>query len=344
MSRGVISGLGRQIGVGKESDIFEVTNDDGEQLVLKLARLGRTSFRAVKQKRDYLEGRQGASFLYMSRLAATREYAYMVALHEHGFRVPRPVDQNRHCVLMSRVQAYPFTQVREVAHPAKVYADLMNTLVRLAEHGLIHGDFNEFNLMIDDDEVVTVIDFPQMVSSRHPHAREFFDRDVKCVRDYFRRKFNFVSEEFPRLAEDTERLIDLDDQLKCSGVSPEELEAFQAFLERNRGAGEDEDDSSDEDGDGADEKGDREEEEEDDAEGDAEDEDAEGDAEGDEEDEKDAEKEKKPRRKFKGAPSREAIRERVKRQYRRAGGFKKERNTVKSKQKRRVREEVQAWT
>lgn len=52
-----------QIGVGKESDIFEVSNDEGEVLALKLHRLGRTSFRAVKSKRDYL--RKGAHFRWV---------------------------------------------------------------------------------------------------------------------------------------------------------------------------------------------------------------------------------------------------------------------------------------
>lgn len=35
----------------------QATNEDGETLVLKLHRLGRTSFRAVKAKRDYLKHR-----------------------------------------------------------------------------------------------------------------------------------------------------------------------------------------------------------------------------------------------------------------------------------------------
>ena len=38
---------GVQIGVGKESDIFEVTNEEGEVMALKLHRLGRTSFRCA---------------------------------------------------------------------------------------------------------------------------------------------------------------------------------------------------------------------------------------------------------------------------------------------------------
>jgi len=52
------------------------------------------------------------------------------------------------------------TSVLRITHPEKVYIELISLIVRLAESGLIHGDFNEFNLMIDDDEKITLIDFP----------------------------------------------------------------------------------------------------------------------------------------------------------------------------------------
>ncbi len=49
----------------------------------------------------------------------------------------------------------------------------MSLVVRLAQHGLIHGDFNEFNLMIrEDNGEPMVIDFPQMVSVRHANAEQ----------------------------------------------------------------------------------------------------------------------------------------------------------------------------
>ncbi|KAL6501296.1 hypothetical protein OROHE_024943 [Orobanche hederae] len=57
-------------------------------------------------------------------------------------------------------------------------------------HGLIHCDFNEFNIMIDDDEKITMIDFPQMVSVSHPNAKMYFDRDVECIYKFFRKRFN----------------------------------------------------------------------------------------------------------------------------------------------------------
>lgn len=68
--------------------------------------MGRTCFRKIKEKRDYHGKRQKISWLYLSRISATKEYAYMTALYERGFPVPKPIDFNRHCVLMELVQGY----------------------------------------------------------------------------------------------------------------------------------------------------------------------------------------------------------------------------------------------
>jgi RIO-like serine/threonine protein kinase len=38
VARGLISGLGRRIGVGKEADIYEAVNEAGEMMVLKIHR------------------------------------------------------------------------------------------------------------------------------------------------------------------------------------------------------------------------------------------------------------------------------------------------------------------
>lgn len=61
-------------------DIFEVASEDGTVLAMKLHRLGRVSFRAVKSKRDYLRHRTSYNWLYLSRLAALKEFAFMKVL------------------------------------------------------------------------------------------------------------------------------------------------------------------------------------------------------------------------------------------------------------------------
>lgn len=77
----------------------------------------------------------------------------MKTLRENGFSVPEPISQNRHTIVMSLVDAFPLRQIAEVPDPAGLYAELMSMIMRLAQFGLIHGDFNEFNLLIKEVEI-----------------------------------------------------------------------------------------------------------------------------------------------------------------------------------------------
>ncbi|XP_004420402.1 PREDICTED: serine/threonine-protein kinase RIO2 [Ceratotherium simum simum] len=219
-SRQVVESVGNQMGVGKESDIYIVANEEGQQFALKLHRLGRTSFRNLKNKRDYHKHRHNMSWLYLSRLSAMKEFAYMKALYERKFPVPKPVDYNRHAVVMELINGYPLCQIHHVEDPASVYDEAMELIVKLANHGLIHGDFNEFNLILDKDDHITMIDFPQMVSTSHPNAEWYFDRDVKCIRDFFMKRFSYESELYPAFS-DIRREDSLDVEVSASGYTKE---------------------------------------------------------------------------------------------------------------------------
>ena len=72
--------------------------------------------------------------------------------------------------------------------------------------------------MLDDTGTPIVIDFPQMVSTGHPNAKEFFDRDVTCLKDFFRRRFNYESELAPNF-EDIVRMDALDAEISASGIT-----------------------------------------------------------------------------------------------------------------------------
>ncbi|KAI7907048.1 RIO1 family-domain-containing protein [Cokeromyces recurvatus] len=245
--RGSVYSVGNQIGVGKESDIYLVADEDENQHVLKLQRLGRMSFRTIKSKRDYLQNRKSASWMYMSRLAAMKEYAFMKVLYENGFPVPEPIDQNRHCVVMGLIDAYPLRQIEKVGNPGKLYSELMSLIVKLAQYGLIHGDFNEFNILIKSDGSPILIDFPQMVSTSHVNAEYYFNRDVECIRTFFRRRFGYESALYPRFTQDVNREFSLDVQVAASGFSKKmqkELEEYQEEIKNMSSEEEDETESS----------------------------------------------------------------------------------------------------
>ncbi|KAH7931056.1 RIO1-domain-containing protein [Leucogyrophana mollusca] len=245
--------VGNQIGVGKEADVYIVADAEGSEMVLKLHRLGRISFRAIKEKRDYLGKRKSASWMYMSRLAAQKEWAFMKILHEHNFPVPRPIDQARHCILMEAIDAYPLRQISDVPSPGKLYSTLMDIIVRFARAGLIHGDYNEFNILIQRESgEPIVIDFPQMVSTSHENAEWYFNRDVECIRTFFRRRFKYESALYPRFKSiKTEEGEDfhLDVMVAASGFAKKDQKVLEEYMEAVKSEeprDHDEDESSDE--------------------------------------------------------------------------------------------------
>jgi RIO kinase 2 len=239
IKRDSIFGMGRQIGIGKESDIFVVIDKTGKQNVLKVHRLGRISFRTVKKNRDYLRNRTSASWMYLSRLAAQKEFAFMKTLYDHGFQVPVPIDQSRHQIVMSLIDGFPMRQLRDHDEPGRLYSTLMEFIVRLANHGLIHCDFNEFNIMICDkfdkpENEIVVIDFPQCVSISHVDAKRYFDRDVDCIRQFFEKKLNYVSAEYPDFDRDVRREANLDIAAEASGFSKKQVKELEAALAISR--------------------------------------------------------------------------------------------------------------
>ena len=93
-------------------------------------------------------------------------------------------------------------------------------------------------MQIDDEENVTLIDFPQMVSTSHPNAEELFDRDVHGVVSFFERKLGdaSVAEEiinsyYPSFQEAiTHDGVTIDKQLRASGFQVEHQKVLDSFL------------------------------------------------------------------------------------------------------------------
>ncbi|KAL7806563.1 RIO1 family domain-containing protein [Trichoderma aethiopicum] len=252
-TRKAVYSVGNRIGVGKESDIMVVADHSGKQCVLKIHRLGRISFRTVKSNRDYLKNRNAQSWMYLSRLAAMKEYAFMNALHEEGFPVPVPIAQSRHTIVMSLIDAFPLRQISDVPDPASLYADLISLLLRLASHGLIHGDYNEFNILVKEIKTTAedgtesiklepvIIDFPQMVSMEHVNAEMYFDRDVNCIKRFFTRRFHFTPTQPGPFFKDAKKTVGkgglkrLDAAVEASGFTKKMLKDLEAAIKDKEG-------------------------------------------------------------------------------------------------------------
>jgi RIO kinase 2 len=183
--RETIDGVGAPLGVGKESDVYEVRSY--KPLALKFHREGYTEFREVNRGREYTADRDHVSWLYTARKAAEREYDALETLYPE-VSVPQPVDHNRHAIVMERVDGVELAKAALDPEQAVGVLDLI--LAEMADAyaaGYVHADMSEYNVFVASDGV-TVFDWPQAVPTDHENSDELLARDVDNIVGYFRRK------------------------------------------------------------------------------------------------------------------------------------------------------------
>jgi RIO kinase 2 len=184
--RDTIEGVGAPLGVGKESDVLEVQSY--KPLALKFHREGYTNFREVNKEREYTADHHHVSWLYTARKAAEREYETLTDLYP-DVAVPRPVDHNRHAIVMEKFAGVELGRAKlDPAQAVGVLDLVLRELARAYEAGYVHADMSEYNVAVSEDGI-TVFDWPQAVSTDHDNARELLERDVRNVVGYFRRKY-----------------------------------------------------------------------------------------------------------------------------------------------------------
>jgi RIO kinase 2 len=187
----VLEAFGKPLGVGKEADVYNALTPNNQQVAVKFHRLGRTSFRQTKRKRTYIAERQHISWLYQSRLAAQKEYEALKLVYPHDIAVPKPIQQNRHVVVMGMIEGAELTNYTQITKPQNLLNEiLLNIRKTYQEVGVIHADLSEFNIIVKPDEHILIIDWPQYVKRNHPNANQLLKRDIKNVVHFFQRKFN----------------------------------------------------------------------------------------------------------------------------------------------------------
>lgn len=183
-SRGTVKALGAQIGVGKESVVYEGLGLT--PLVLKLHRVGQRSFQTARVKRGYLPERGHLPRIFASFYSAAREYDGLKRLHPE-VSVPLPIDRNRHVVAMSLIQGAPLHRC-SLVDPEAILGEIVGNVKRAYRLGVIHADLSEFNVMLDQERVY-LIDWPQWVSREHQDAELLLRRDLENIAVFFNRKY-----------------------------------------------------------------------------------------------------------------------------------------------------------
>jgi len=184
--RDTVDGVGAPLGVGKESDVYEAMSF--QPLALKYHREGITNFREVTREREYTADHNHVSWLYTARKAAETEYEALETLYP-DVSVPRPVDQNRHAIVMEKLDGGELSRVRLESEQVVGVLDLvLEELAAAYRAGFVHADMSEYNVFVDESGI-TIFDWPQAVPTDHDNARELLGRDLTNIYGYFKRKY-----------------------------------------------------------------------------------------------------------------------------------------------------------
>jgi RIO kinase 2 len=197
VKRKSISAIGDEVGVGKESVIFEAIRQPELAIggpipvIIKFHREGRTSFKQIKRVREHLGEREHFSWIYAARLAAQREYGIMTTLYPK-VSIPKPFDQNRHAIVMELAKGSLLSKTKLLN--AEWYLDEILRQAKITYSlGIIHADLSEYNIFVSE-EGVQLIDWPQYITLDHPQADEILERDVSNVLVHFYRKYDIKRE------------------------------------------------------------------------------------------------------------------------------------------------------
>jgi RIO kinase 2 len=186
VERDTIEGFGAPLGVGKESDVYEVQSY--KPMALKYHREGYTNFREVMKEREYTADRDHVSWLYTARKAAEREYEALETLYP-DVSVPQPIDTNRHAIVMEKIDGVELSRTGlEPGQVVPVLELVLEEIQTAYREGFVHADMSEYNVFVTTAGVV-IFDWPQAIPTDHENSAELLARDVDNIVSYFQRKY-----------------------------------------------------------------------------------------------------------------------------------------------------------
>jgi len=182
----IVVGMGKSIGVGKESDVFEAVTADQKYIAVKFFRIGRTSFRDVVRKREF--GKKLHHWLLVNMGAATKEFHALKVLKSAGVKVPEPFALLKHVIVMERIDGFRLVHCDTLDDPRSVLETILRNVSIAYRAGIISADLSEYNVLYDGSDV-WIIDWPQSVSIKHPNASLLLRRDIENMLKFFKRKY-----------------------------------------------------------------------------------------------------------------------------------------------------------
>lgn len=194
LNRGYIKNINGVIRSGKESRMYWGMGRGNKPVAIKIFLT--TSAEFLKGRMMYIQGDERFKSTRrdtrsLVNLWALKEFRNLQQAIDAGIRVPTPFKVEGNVLLMEFIGAKgnpaPLLRETPLDHPALVYDKIAEAIKRLYNKAhLIHGDLSEYNIMMVNLQPV-IFDLAQAVPPQHPMARNFLERDLNRMNEYFTR-------------------------------------------------------------------------------------------------------------------------------------------------------------
>lgn len=188
IKKGLIATVDFPINTGKEANIFRATTSEGKFLAVKIYKMETAQF---FRKMEYLEGdprfsriKKGDRNIVLA--FARKEFKNLKLCEAAGVNAPRPVYMDKNVLVMCFIgeQGLPYAAMNLIGGAGEKELDsILGDIKTMYLAGLVHADLSEYNILMSNPP--TLIDFGQGVVTSHPRAKEFLERDVRNILNYF---------------------------------------------------------------------------------------------------------------------------------------------------------------
>ena len=185
-NRNTITSIGPQIGIGKEAEIYLAHDSQEQDKILKMFRLGRSSFKQIKRKRDV--NTSTSSWLLLNIQTAKKEYDILNYLRHSSASFPTPLYRSFHCIVMEPFYGIRLADAESLDDPKSVLEKIIGNVKIAYQNGYINGDLNEYNIMVNNDNIL-ILDWPQAIRVDTINANAVLMRDVKNILKFFSKKY-----------------------------------------------------------------------------------------------------------------------------------------------------------
>jgi len=192
---GIILGIGNSLGIGKESDVVEAVSEVDQKRAVKFFRIGRISFTDTKRKRSFEKNKNVNNWLLINIEAAKREYDFLVKLNSTKMNIATPYFRSMHSIVMNRINGVRLIEIRNLDDSREIFDKVFKQIKMAYKENIINGDLSEYNILLDDNNDIFIIDWPQAVTLEHPNAEFLIRRDIHNVIRYFTRKYDLNIDE-----------------------------------------------------------------------------------------------------------------------------------------------------